>query len=104
MIDFLQTRFQMLYHPNQRRFVFTFLLGLAAIMTIFEWNISNKNPGILPLCLIGTALYMLLFHKFLSRNCARDKKELFKKLGDLGTTAGIIEISIILLSKIVEQI
>lgn len=94
----------MLYHPNLRRFVFAFLLGLAVIMTVFEWNSDDKNPGILPMFLIGTALYMLVFHKFLSRNCAKDQKELFKKLGDLGTTAGIIEISIILISKIAEQI
>ncbi len=94
----------MLYHPNLRRFVFAFLLGLAAVMTIFEWNSGDKNPGVLPMFLIGTALYILVLHKLIATNCNEEYEDLFRKFGDIGTTAGIIEISIILISKIAEQI
>lgn len=94
----------MLYKPNQRRFVFAFLLIFAFIITIFEWFDTIKNPGIVPLYLIGTAVYILLFHKFLAPNCPQKYKRFLKKIGDIGTTVGILEILAIIICKIAEQI
>ncbi len=95
----------MLYQPNTRRLVFALLMALSVIMTIFEWSDSYRiHPATIPLLLVGTAVYMLIFHKFLVPNSEKGSRDTLKKFGDLGTTAGIIEISIIIIDKIASQI